>query len=38
MCNWLVKIRASDVTEIKGYVPGKTLGKILTRIAKSPPG
>ncbi|MGP1309486.1 MAG: type II toxin-antitoxin system PemK/MazF family toxin [Phycisphaerales bacterium] len=33
-CNWLVRIRASDVGEIKGYVPGRTLNKILARIAE----
>ena len=32
-CDWLVELRPSQVTEIKGYVPTKTLLEILERVA-----
>jgi hypothetical protein len=34
VCDWLVQLRPSDIQEVKGYVPTKTLLKIVERVAQ----
>jgi len=39
VCNWLVRFRPSDVTSVEGYLPGKTLLKVIQsvdRLTKPP--
>lgn len=33
-CDWLLALRPSDVVEIKGYVPGRTLLRILETVGR----
>jgi len=35
VCDWLVRLRASDVKSVEGYVPGRILLRIVNKVAET---